>query len=1527
MRTKKIYLILALLCTIAQGLWAQDSWDAVYALTQTTSADWTTLNAGSTTGKTLGTAGTTTYYYATGNLSFTNSTAGGSGLKIQGTVYLYVPEGKTVTCTGANASGQTGGGAGIELAAGNSLYLLGNGTINATGGNAANGGNGGNGYDAECTYDESILGGSGGTGGNGGGGAGAGIGTRGATGGSGGSGGQRNGSYGQETTQYGVDGSAGSAGGTAAAMGSVYVFQSSVTLNATAGSAGSNGTGGCRGKTASQHPGSNVYMASGGGGGGAGGFGGAASNIGTGGPGGGGGGGGAAGNVAWVVYSGTANGYYHAGAYGGKGGQNANGSYAPDGADVELDNPKHADIQGGGLRDKDTDYDDDDGWENGNGRHAGGLGGATGTASTSGSAITLANWPTQGAGTQESPSIISSTEDWNNFAYNVNNEQSYSGKYVKLSADISVTTMIGLREDNPFSGTFLGDGHTITANLSSTTTGTGANEQGVAPFHYIKNATIKNLTIAGTIASASFHTSGLVGFAEGTNLIEGCIVNATLNISSDYAGGFIGHGLSSATTIKNSIFADTISGVGGNRSNIGGIWGWSDSGTPTLQNCLEKGTYLGIASMHPMGLQSNKGSITNCYYMNPQVGSPSNACTVSGAAQSYTAAPDDGISKVLRLVDGNDYYTECTVSGVKRYYQYTGSVINIVPTITVSDGTTLNEGTDYTYTISPATVQATGDYTLTITAQGSYNGSKAMHITVSDKQPVTSSSTTLTAGEYLVYEDVTISERITISGNVMLNLGEGTTLYAPKGIEVSSENNANLTINGPGTLTAIGGSQDSSIDSGIGSKHVGTIVINGGTINAKGAFGGAGIGGSFDNEGGGKIIINGGVVNAEGGPEGAGIGGGRGDFNENSNTLSYGFCGDIVINGGQVTAKSDAYDHFGFKRQASGIGPGYIFGGGSRKNGTLTLGWTNPDDFIECSSYTNKQRYLLTDDAPEESGYTFESITFTNGFLLDGTTTVATAENIKGDIKKIVPYIPLTGTGTENDPYTIGNAAEWKSFAYFVNAGNNYSGQFVKLTDDIEVTEMVGTSETNSFQGTFLGNNHTLTFTQGSAKAAFGEEHCAPFRFTKDATIRDLKVDGDIYTSQKLAAGLVSRPYGTTNITNCAVSTNIYSSVRNSNNNDGAHGGLVAMPNGGTLNITGCAYTGRLLSNSATTNCGGFVGWYNNATITITNSLYAPSGSIPEGWSAINAGATFVRDNPTLTNCYYTETLGTAQGTQAYAHDDAPAYLGEAGTNYGYVTAYANGLLYGGKYYVAPASITLDDGENADNRTDISNANGYFANVTLADRTLFKDGKWNTLCLPFNVTISGSPLDGATARPLESASIEGTTLNLTFGDIENTLVAGTPYIIKWASNDDLVNPVFSGVTIDKTDRSYDNGQSGDKRIRFIGTYASQSFDAEDKSILFLVDGKTLSYPLNGASIGAQRAYFKIGEDGAAARRVTAFNINFGDDGETTGIISISNESGRQAGTDGWYALDGHRLNGKPSRAGVYIYNGNKTVIK
>jgi len=45
----------------------------------------------------------------------------------------------------------------------------------------------------------------------------------------------------------------------------------------------------------------------------------------------------------------------------------------------------------------------------------------------------------------------------------------------------------------------------------------------------------------------------------------------------------------------------------------------------------------------------------------------------------------------------------------------------------------------------------------------------------------------------------------------------------------------------------------------------------------------------------------------------------------------------------------------------------------------------------------------------------------------------------------------------------------------------------------------------------------------------------------------------------------------------------------------------------------------------------------------------------------------------------------------------------------------------------------------------------------------------------------------------------------------------------------------------------------------------------------------------------------------------------------TGIEAIDN--GQLTIDNSWYDMNGRKLNGKPSRAGVYINNGNKVVIK
>ena len=182
---------------------------------------------------------------------------------------------------------------------------------------------------------------------------------------------------------------------------------------------------------------------------------------------------------------------------------------------------------------------------------------------------------------------------------------------------------------------------------------------------------------------------------------------------------------------------------------------------------------------------------------------------------------------------------------------------------------------------------------------------------------------------------------------------------------------------------------------------------------------------------------------------------------------------------------------------------------------------------------------------------------------------------------------------------------------------------------------------------------------------------------------------------------------------------------------------------------------------------------------------------------------------------------------------------------------------------------------NSDNSAIIAANNSHTCQVTLSDRTLSKDGKWNTLCLPFTVSVlEGSPLEGATARPLTAANISGTTLNLTFGDPVTTLVAGTPYLIKWESGADIVNPVFTGVTID-----LDSPSGAGGAITFNGTYDAMTFDAADPSTL-LLSGNKLHYADSGDNLGACCAYFLV----APAGSLTDYVINLGNDEKLTGTF-------------------------------------------
>ena len=115
---------------------------------------------------------------------------------------------------------------------------------------------------------------------------------------------------------------------------------------------------------------------------------------------------------------------------------------------------------------------------------------------------------------------------------------------------------------------------------------------------------------------------------------------------------------------------------------------------------------------------------------------------------------------------------------------------------------------------------------------------------------------------YVVNGDITISSRISVTGDVHLILADGCKLTANVGIGVSGS----LIIYGQSTDNTSMGKLAATGDTGGAAISGGTITIHGGTVTATGGNGGAGISGA-------GVTIHGGTVTATGGNGGAGISG------------------------------------------------------------------------------------------------------------------------------------------------------------------------------------------------------------------------------------------------------------------------------------------------------------------------------------------------------------------------------------------------------------------------------------------------------------------------------------------------------------------------------------------------------------------------------------------------------------------------------------------------------------------------------
>ena len=248
---------------------------------------------------------------------------------------------------------------------------------------------------------------------------------------------------------------------------------------------------------------------------------------------------------------------------------------------------------------------------------------------------------------------ISSVTELKWLSTTVNAGTSYANSNFKLTADLDLSgtswTPIGSSAEKAFSGTFDGDGHTVTG-LTFGTADSRNNRQSAGLFGYVDQGTIQNLAVKdsefymtgllaqvgpivasldeGTVIGCAVSdvvidveytntevftlnaVGGLVGASTGGTISESystahIAVTAPVSIGN-YVGGLVGR---NNGTLANAYYAGNVS-LG--ESLIGHVGGLVGNNAGTIENAYSVGLVGGKLTAGIAGL--NTGAITNCYY-------------------------------------------------------------------------------------------------------------------------------------------------------------------------------------------------------------------------------------------------------------------------------------------------------------------------------------------------------------------------------------------------------------------------------------------------------------------------------------------------------------------------------------------------------------------------------------------------------------------------------------------------------------------------------------------------------------------------------------------------------------------------------------------------------------------------------------------------------------------------------------------------------------------------------------------------
>ena len=380
---------------------------------------------------------------------------------------------------------------------------------------------------------------------------------------------------------------------------------------------------------------------------------------------------------------------------------------------------------------------------------------------------------------------------------------------------------------------------------------------------------------------------------------------------------------------------------------------------------------------------------------------------------------------------------------------------------------------------------------------------------------------------------------------------------------------------------------------------------------------------------------------------------------------------------------------------------------------------------------------------------------------------------------------------------------------------------------------------------------------------------------------------------------------------------------------------------GNATNYNAGEYTltasGAEIPNLTTKYPGGFV--YNNSTFTIEPV---------ELTATVNAQTIYKTDDPAVALAGIDQTAWNVTGM---VNDEPLTKLGgslsiNAGAepgqaNINAVNVYAKGIQlaitntnytlkantqYGELRVIETSTIELND--TKDVTTALKAANSSTATpITFNSRKLTKD-TWNTLILPFDIKVRdlSAKLGYAVVDMLDESNTEPS--KVIFKVATGTIKANTPFMIKTDADVDLQGITFSTGTYTVT-ISYTNKTTcvaADKAgNKLTGAYKTQTVNEGEYYMTGSGNWKLCgeAFDLKGERVKFTKA--------VATSAAPTFYIEEGDgtmtviNGETTSIETISAEKLNAA--EGWYTLDGVKLQSMPTQKGIYINNGKKVVIK